>query len=257
LYPFLVSVVYRWFGLTPTAGYTVLLFIAATASVLYAMLPWVAEQLGISRQAGVIGGLAGAFLVEWHGHGEYLAAIFLALILVAFARRWAKDQPSWHGSLLLGLAIGATFHLQPALLPVTIGCLAFELWWRKGRRNLACLLVCALGIVLACAPWVWRNYTAFNAIFFIRSNLGLEQVWGIMKAAATIEQMDAQPSSQYEHPTLLPRARQPREAGEISTCGKQGRDAHWSEHIKEVPVTASALPTSGGRCTGQRRFPGS
>ena len=227
MYPFIVSMIYRWFGLTPTAGYIVLLLIALTASVLYAMLPWVAEQLGIRRRAGFIGGLAGAFLVEWHGHGEYLAAIFLALILVAFARRWTNNQPSWHGSLLLGFVIGATFHLQPALLPVVIGCFAFELWWRKGLRDSLSLLVCALGILLACAPWAWRNYRAFNATFFIRSNLGLELRMGNHEgAAATIEEMDAQPPSQYQHPTLFPaEASKLHDLGEIEYMRQAGRDA--------------------------------
>ena len=38
-------------------------------------------------------------------------------------------------------------------------------------RLLACL---ALGAIVACIPWAWRNYKAFHEFLFIRSNFGLE-----------------------------------------------------------------------------------
>jgi len=175
LYPLLVSLIYRWFGLTPAAGYVSRLMIAVTASMLYALLPWIADQFGMSRQAGFLGGVAAALGdLDWYGNGDYLTGIVLALLLVAFLRRWTRRQASWYGSLLLGFAIGAGFHLQPVLLTVVLGCFAFELWWNQGRRSLASLGICALGILVACVPWAWRNYTTFHSLFFIRSNLGLE-----------------------------------------------------------------------------------
>jgi len=227
IYPFIVSVIYRWFGLTPAAGYASLLFIAVTVSVLYSILPWFAQQLGLSRQAGFVGGLAGAFLVEWHGHGEYLTGIVLGLLLIAFLARWTKNRVSWRGSLLLGLAMGAAFHLQPTLLPVMLGCMAFELWWSRSQRKRTFLGVTTLGIVLACVPWAWRNYTTFNAIFFIRSNMGLELRMGNHGgAAATIEAMDAQAHRQYLHPAALStEASILRDMGEIEYMRQAGQEA--------------------------------
>ena len=129
LYPLLVSLIYRWFGLTSAAGYVSMLLIAIIASVLYALLPWLADQFSQSRRAGFLGGVTAALVdQEWHGHGEYLTGIVLALLLVAFLRRWTGRRISWHGSLGQGFAIGAAFHLQPTLLPVVLGCFAFELW---------------------------------------------------------------------------------------------------------------------------------
>ncbi len=228
VYPYIVSAIYRWYGLTPAAGYASMLLIALAASVLYALLPWIADQFGMSRQAGFLGGVAAALSKEeWYRHGEYLTGIVLALLLVAFLRRWTRRRVSWYGSLLLGLAIGAAFHLQPALLPVMLGCFAFELWWGRGRRNRAFLGVCALGTLLACVPWAWRNYTTFNAIFFIRSNLGLELRMGNHEgAAATFEEMDARPYTHYQHPKLLPsEAAKVRELGEAEYMRLAGQDA--------------------------------
>ena len=135
VYPAIFSLIYKVFGLTPRAGYVSMLFMLLTTSILYASLPWFAKKLGISSQAGVIGGLAGALFVEWGGHGEYPSAIVLGLFLVAFSQRWTKEKHSSIGSLLLGLGIGASFHLQPALLPVILGCMLFEVWWSKNQSK--------------------------------------------------------------------------------------------------------------------------
>jgi hypothetical protein len=228
LYPLIVSLIYRTLGLTPAAGYASRLLIAASASVLYALLPWIADQFGLSRQAGFLGGVVAALAdPHWYDHGEYLAAIVLSLLLVAFLRRWTAGRVPCGRSLLLGLGIGTAFHLQPALLSVVVGCFAFELWWKRGRRNAISLAVCALGILLACSPWALRNYVTFHSLFFIRSNLGLELRMGNHQgAAATFEEMDARPYTHYQHPTLLAlEAAKLREIGEVEYMRLAGRDA--------------------------------
>ena len=213
--PVILGMIYRWFGLTSTAGYVSRLFVIVNGSLLYALLPWLSERLGTTRQAGFIGGIAGALLIEYHGHGEYLTGLVMGLLLVSFLGRWTKNRTTWWGSLLLGLAIGAAFHVQPALLPVMLGCIAFELWWSRNQRNWAYLGVLVLGVVIACIPWGWRNYTTFNAIFFIRSNFGLElRIGNHEGTAATFEEMLAHhvprhPKAQLSEARLL------QEMGEI------------------------------------------
>ena len=221
--PLISSLIYRAFGLTSEAGYVSALLIIVTASVLYAMLPWFSERLGTGRAAGVIGGLVGAFsgLVGsiWDklpGHGEYLTGLIMGLVLVTFLRRWRPQNGSWCGSLLLGVAAGAAFHLQPALLPVVLGCMLFELGWLIKPRKWALVGMIALGILLACLPWGWRNYKAFDAVFFIRSNMGLELRMGNSEsAAATFDEMDAS-DTHYIHPRAdLSEARKLLDLGEV------------------------------------------
>lgn len=207
VYPLIESWIYRIFGLTSQAGYVSALFIIATTSALYGMLPWFSEQLGTGRVAGMIGGLIGAIgglektlQDKLPGHGEYLTGLVLGLVMVAFLRRWRGRDNGWISSLMLGLAIGAAFHLQPALLPVILGFMLFELWWIRRSRKWVLEGVLALGILIACLPWGWRNYQAFHAVFFIRDNLGLELRMGNNDTAlATFEEMDAI-STHYQHP---------------------------------------------------------
>lgn len=215
-YPALFALIYRLFGLTSQAGYVSLGFIAATNAAMYAMLPWLAGKLGAGKQAGLLGGIAGAFMLEWSLHGEGLTGILLGLILVAFLNRWNDSRKSSIKSLFLGLGIGATFHVQPALLSVVIGCIIFEIWWQRGQRKLFITSSLGLGILLACIPWGWRNYIAFNEIFFIRSNLGLELRMGNHEgAAAAMEIMDiTQPGL---HPgSHLQEALKLKEMGEVN-----------------------------------------
>ena len=225
IYPFIFSLIYRWFGLTATAGYAGWLFIIASGSLLYAMLPWFSAKLGTGKQAGLLGGLAAALLVEWTGHGEYPTAFIMGLLLVSFLRRWTNNHTSNSGSFLLGLAIGVAFHLQPALLPVILGCIIFELWWSRNSRKWILSGILLLGIFLACLPWAWRNYTTFNTFFFIRSNLGLELRMGNHDgAAASMEVMDAQ--AEHIHPrTHFAEARKLRDIGEIAYMQEAQQEA--------------------------------
>jgi hypothetical protein len=217
IFPALIFLNYRWLGLTSEAGYAGWVFIAATSSVLYGMLPWFSQKLGTGKQAGFIGGIMGGLWVVWTGHGEALTAVILALLLVLFLRRWRGRRTSAGRSFLLGAAIGAAFHLQPALLPVIIGCLLFELWWSQGRRKWSLVGAVVLGVFLSCVPWAWRNYQAFGTFFFIRSNLGLELRMGNHEgAAATMEVMDEE-EHKHKHPrSHIAEARMLREVGEAA-----------------------------------------
>jgi 4-amino-4-deoxy-L-arabinose transferase-like glycosyltransferase len=244
--PLIDSLIYRAFGLTPKAGYVRALSIIVTASLLYGMLPWFSERLGTGKAAGLIAGLAAAIsgLVGeiWDklpGHGEYLTGLLMALLLVAFLRRWKEQGGGWRSSLLLGLAAGVAFHVQPALLPVILGCMLFELWWLKSPRKWALVGLIALGIVLACLPWGWRNYRTFKDVFFIRSNLGLElRIGNYEGAAATFEVMDAK-GTRYRHPRAPgSEARELIELGEIEYMRQAGGEAlawigaHPAEFLK-------------------------
>ncbi len=225
IFPAILGGIYCLFGVTPTAAQVSFLFIAVTASLLYAMLPWISNRLGLGRGSGFIGGLMGVQPEEPYLHSEDLAAVMLLVLLAAFLVRWANRRTSWQSSLLLGIGMGIAFHVQPAILPVMLGCMAFEVWWLRGRRSRTLIGVMALGAVLACVPWAWRNYTAFHELFFIRSNLGLELRMGNNpNAEATFELMDLH--RLYVHPTLLVQeARDVAQMGEAAYMRRAGQEA--------------------------------
>ncbi|MHC4305746.1 MAG: hypothetical protein ACYTEY_03805 [Planctomycetota bacterium] len=240
--PGILALIWRVFGMGLAAGYASWVFRIATQSAMYAVLPWFSLKLGLGRQAGVLGGLAGAVLARWPGHGEALTAIVLGLLLIAFVGRWTGALRSPARSLLLGLAWGVAFHIQPALLPVMLGCVAFELWWHRDRRKWLHSAAMILGVTLACAPWGVRNYVTFHEVFFIRSNLGLELRMGNHEdAAAAMEVMDAR--HEHLHPRLqVEEALKVRELGEVVYMRQAGHEA--VEWIRAHPATFARLTAS-------------
>ena len=213
--PYIYSLIYRWFGLTSTAGFVSYLFLILTGAALYALLPWFADQLGLGRTAGFAGGLAGALTLGWYGHGEYLAGILLGLILVQFLRRWGEEDPSWWNAAALGGLIGFTFHVQPAVLTVVLGCTLFEIWWKRKPRRYLNLGVMILTVIAVCIPWTWRNYQVFDEFVFIRSNFGLELRMG--NHDGVVPTMDVlETIEEHRHPAVhFTETRKVRDLGEV------------------------------------------
>ncbi len=108
--------------------------------------------------------------------------------------------------------------------------MAFELWWSEGRRKWLLAALMTFGVILACLPWGWRNYRTFDAVFFIRSNLGLELRMGNHEgAAAAMDVMDRR--QEHRHPrTHEGEALRVRELGEVAYMRGAGREAlDWIE----------------------------
>jgi len=239
--PAILGLSYKLFGLTLLGGYVGWLVNAAVYSALWASLPWFAGWLGLGGGSGVIAGVVGGLIPHWPGHGGGLAATALALLMFWFLRRWRPEgEPTRGGSLALGVAAGVAFHIQPALLPIVLGWMAFELWWRKGTRMWVRTSLVAGGMVLACLPWGWRNYRALDGVFFIRSNFGLELRMGNHEGvAAAFDIMDRR-GEEYVHPRALEReARKVREMGEVPYMREaRGEALEW---IRANPVAFGKL----------------
>jgi hypothetical protein len=232
--PAIFGLSYRLFGLTLLGGYVGWLVNMVISASFWGILPWLAGSVGLGGGVGVLAGFVGAVMPKWPGHGENLAALAIGLLMVAFVRRWThgRGQGSGAGAFLLGIASGVAFHAQPALLPVVLGWMAFELWWRKDRRKWLHCGVLVLGMVLACLPWGVRNYRALDAVFFIRSNLGLELRMGNHEGvAASFDVMDRR-REEYVHPRAQEsEARKVQEMGEVPYMRSAGREAlDWMRH---------------------------
>lgn len=236
--PAILALILSVFGSTWYAAYIFSGFTVITIAAAYALIPWIANKLGMEKGAGLIAGVAGALTPELEtlNHGEGLAGLALVLMLAAFLKRWSNGRSSLFSSFVLGLGIGASFHVQPPILLVFLGYFAYEIGWRKINRKFAMSGMLALGVILACVPWAWRNYNVLHGFFFIRSNLGLELRMGNNNhpgVAATFAEMD-RAGVYYQHPRLFPaEALKVKELGEAEYMRQALDDVlNW---IKENP----------------------
>ena len=223
--PALIAAVYFLLGPTLAAGYALWLIAIAFYGVMYAMLPWLGERLGLGTRAGLAGGLVGALIPRWPGYVEGLAAVAIGLMAAAFLRRWGPDRPTSGGSLRLGLAIGLSFLVTPSLLPVALGLVAFELVWRREPRRWRWAALTLLGMALACAPWTWRNDESLGGLFFVRSNFGLELRMGNHEGAGVTLDQSAQGGTERHPRTNVEEARRVQQLGELEYMREAGREA--------------------------------
>ena len=226
-----MSVIYRALGLGYLGGLVRWILVMVAYAALWALMPWLGDKLGVGRKVGILGGLVGAFYLTFPSELESFSALCMALLATVFLSRWrgkADSVGSYGSSFFLGLVLGLAFHLQPALLPVVLGYMVFELWWSRGKRKWRLSGLMALGIFVACVPWGIRNYTTFHQLFFIRSNLGLELYVGNHdRAHADIDVSSARGS--FLHPrTDLAEAERVLEIGEGPYMLEKQREAlNW------------------------------
>lgn len=233
--PTILAVMYKIFGVTMAAGIAGWLFRMVAQSAIWGLLPWIGQRTGLGWKAGLIGGLAGALWPQWIAHGEALAAVLMGLLAVAMVRRWdsirgpepgrTASAPRPASSLLLGAAFGISFHVQPVFLVVLLGYLAVEVWRRADRARWSSAALVLLGALVVSIPWGVRNYRTFDAVFFVRSNLGLELRMGNHEGA-TANISNPHFNNWPPHPrTHVSDAQKIREVGEVAYMRESGREA--------------------------------
>lgn len=241
----LMTLIIHLFGSTMAAEYVRCGLTIVSFSAMYALLPWFVLRFGLGLRAGFIGGLLGAlnpmhFMFGTAGVlAEEFAAIALGFLMVASVRRWTSGCVRARNSLLLGLAWGAAFHISPVLLLVLIVFALLEVFWIRGRGKWLQLGLVAAGVVLACAPWTWRNHQALGGFVFIRSNLGLELRMGNHPGVGvTMEETGRR--SPAPHPTThIEEARKVAILGELEYMRRARAEAlDW---IKRNPAEFSRL----------------
>ena len=223
--PALMAAIYHLLGPTLAAGYVLWLLGIAFYGVMYAMLPWLGERLGLGARAGLVGGLVGALVPRWPGYAEGLAAVAIGLMAAVFLQRWGSGRATSGGSFLLGLAIGLSFHVTPSLLPVALGLVAFEVVWLREPRRWRWAALTLLGMTLACVPWTWRNHQSLGGLFFIRSNFGLELRMGNHEGAGVTLDLSAKGGTERHPRTNEEEARKVQQLGELGYMRQAGREA--------------------------------
>jgi hypothetical protein len=181
VYPFLVGLLFKGFGLTVAAGFAMAVMNFAFAAVQWALVPMIAQRSRLPPLVGIGAALVGAavpyrFMKEVRWESTLVGAVLAALLLLTL-RWWQTPRPGAVHSLLLGLAWGGGMMCSPNLLPVFLVALSIIVLasTRERRRPLlAHSAVAVVGMAIALTPWTVRNYKALHAFVFVRSNFGLE-----------------------------------------------------------------------------------
>ncbi len=172
-HPAILIAIYSVFGSGITAEIAKHIWTCSVVSLQYALLPTAAIALQLPAAAGIVAGLAGAFLplkyaTETSGEWDTPeAAVLLILLIMMSGRRRSVARAFGYGALW-----GVAFHFAPQFLPLTIAIIALELIRKANPIRHVAVTIAAAALVLL--PWTIRNYRTMGGLFFVRDNFGLE-----------------------------------------------------------------------------------
>jgi hypothetical protein len=180
IYPWLVSLAFRMFGLySHAASFAMLAFNSFCAALTCWPIVRIARRVFNERVAfwsGWIWALL-PFIIYWSVRWVWetsLTALLLALVfMLTLDMEGDARLTSWFGYGLLWGVIGLTNPSALAFLPFSGMWLAYSLY-RRGRRFLLPAITGAVVFWLTLLPWLVRNYGVFHEPAFVRDNIGEE-----------------------------------------------------------------------------------
>lgn len=195
LYPAMSAPFFKLFGQTERADVARFTFNATAAAAGYALLPSIAQALGMGWSVGAIAALIGA-VVPLHYWPECVddfenswTALFVEIAVLWLARR-LKSPPGGAGSAVrAGLLWGVGLLLAPTVITVLAGALGLLAWKRRLGVRWAAVLAATMVAVLA--PWTIRNYERLGGLTFVRDNFGLEFFVSNQDAATPVFERNA------------------------------------------------------------------
>jgi len=218
LYPAFLSLLLRLFGYSSAFGVAAAACSMAVHGLHAALLPGISKLFFHDRRPGICAAVLTIVLPLYFFFPQF-EVIYLATALMLFclaSYRLAGKGGAWRG-LAIGVAFGSLALLNPASTSVTAPWLVYVYWRYLKQRRGAFVLCLALGTAAALAPWTWRNYQQFHALFFVRDNLGLElYVSNSDRATGSFERNNANGLYRERHPDpSLSEAREVARLGEI------------------------------------------
>lgn len=180
IYPYILAVFFKVFGLYTTASCIAILCFDALVSALTCLPIFFFSRRAFGTGAALAAGWAWAFYpgaVYWPVYrvwDTWLATLLLAVLFCVILKLAHTDRVSqWIG---FGLLAGVAALVDPTVLSV-VGVLALWAVWRLHRerkRWFAPGVAAALAVMFTVSPWMIRNEVVFHRFIPIRDNLPLE-----------------------------------------------------------------------------------
>lgn len=180
IYPWIVSLAFRGFGLYSHAASIALL---SFNSLCAALTCWPIVRIGrrvFNEKVAVWSGWIWAllpFIVYWSVRWIWETSLSTLLLTLVFMLTLEMEGDgrltSWIGFGLLWGVVGLANPAALALLPFAGLWLAYSLY-RRGRGFLLPAIIGSVMFWLTLMPWLARNYEVFHRVVFIRDNFGVE-----------------------------------------------------------------------------------
>jgi 4-amino-4-deoxy-L-arabinose transferase-like glycosyltransferase len=180
LYPWLLAMAFRVFGVYSHAASIVMLLFnsicaALTSWTLYRIACCIFNQ-SVAAWMGWVWALL-PYSIRWSTTWLWettLSAFLLSLLFMLSLEMEDNDRLLWWSGygLLWGIA-ALTNTAMLAFLPFSGAWLAYHLY-RRGKRVIVPVVLSAVVFWASITPWLVRNYSVFGEFVFIRDNLGNE-----------------------------------------------------------------------------------
>lgn len=168
-YPFVLSIVYRFFGTNPLIGEFLNVFLG-TAGV---FLIYAVADRSLGRVEAKFCAIAMAVMPAQIFFTDVLMSEpMFVLILLTMLWVLATREPTLQTAAIVGVILGVAMLTRgegPMLIFMPLAA-----WWpRVPRRMLLERLAVAFGVMVLCvAPWTLRNYSTFHRLIPVSTNFG-------------------------------------------------------------------------------------
>jgi hypothetical protein len=183
IYPLVLSVIYRWFGIGVRGELAQEVFNCFLAALNWGLIPVLGTVCRLRRRVAITAALLGALLplnrwVETKGSSEgAMAGLACLVVFLLYMRLWYGRSFSVVTGIVAGVVSGLSMLVCASLGAVIVGLLlcGFVLFrslrdWRYLRFGIAA----AISLFATLLPWALRNHFVLGHLVWARSNLPLE-----------------------------------------------------------------------------------
>ena len=232
LYPYILAVVFRLFGVySAVSAWVILTFNSIFAALTCLTLYRIAQRIygpAVARATAWTWAVF-PYAIYWPVRVVWETSLttFLLSLALLLTLRMADPPPRLRMWILFGLLWGVIALTNTAIVSMFPFCLLWLLYRLPRRGQMIGAAVCVLTAALVVSPWLLRNYEVFGKFIFVRDNLPLEMYEANNDQSAGLW-------TRNEHPGNNPEAmRKFQELGELGFMDEKKQEVR--QFIREHP----------------------
>ncbi len=180
IYPYILSVVFKIFGIySKGSAFTILLINSLFSSLTTIVIYYIAKTT-INRSVGLLSAIEFAFYPPaiWHSINTIwntaLSTFLIAVLVFYFLNTYQRLNNG--KSVVCGVLMGLTALTNPIIMAFYPFCF---LWLYTKLRNSAAnvfmyITLMTISFIITLSPWLVRNYIVFDKFILVKGTLGVE-----------------------------------------------------------------------------------